>query len=423
VTLLFVFGVGVGGEYPLSASSASERAMEDLRKQQQQLQQQEEDNNNNMVEFDYAQVEDEQQYMESTPQPQQQIKQHHHCHRGRRVQLVFTMQGMGIMFNCILMTLLLFIMGQNGENGDTFAQEGSVSGHYTASSLLAIWRITYAIGATVLTYVWTSRMLYLQESQVWLQDLQQRQDNKNMASNNHNDNNHANDGSDELQQQQQQQQQRRQQDYQQQQQQQQDYYQQQQPFNERNSDTPSLDSNVSSLSAPSVSMKEEQSIQQVPSTSSVEDLRSTEMTLLWRNYGGRLFGACATWFLWDIAFYGNKLFQASFLLALTGENTTLLEMSGAATLNAFVALLGYFSAALLMDEVGRVRLQQYGLFATGILFCGCGLFYDKLPTNWLVAMYFGSSFFGQCGPNATTFVIPAEIFPTGMGNIFVCDCV
>jgi hypothetical protein len=258
---------------------------------------------------------------------------------------------------------------------------------------------------------------------VWLQDLQQRQDNKNMASNNHNDNNHANDGSDELQQQQQQQQQRRQQDYQQQQQQQQDYYQQQQPFNERNSDTPSLDSNVSSLSAPSVSMKEEQSIQQVPSTSSVEDLRSTEMTLLWRNYGGRLFGACATWFLWDIAFYGNKLFQASFLLALTGENTTLLEMSGAATLNAFVALLGYFSAALLMDEVGRVRLQQYGLFATGILFCGCGLFYDKLPTNWLVAMYFGSSFFGQCGPNATTFVIPAEIFPTGMGNIFVCDCV
>jgi hypothetical protein len=27
-------------------------------------------------------------------------------------------------------------------------------------------------------------------------------------------------------------------------------------------------------------------------------------------------------------------------------------------------------------------------------------------------MYLGSSFFGQCGPNATTFLIPAEIFPT-----------
>jgi hypothetical protein len=29
-------------------------------------------------------------------------------------------------------------------------------------------------------------------------------------------------------------------------------------------------------------------------------------------------------------------------------------------------------------------------------------------------MYFGSSFFGQCGPNCTTFLIPAEIFPTEM---------
>lgn len=29
-------------------------------------------------------------------------------------------------------------------------------------------------------------------------------------------------------------------------------------------------------------------------------------------------------------------------------------------------------------------------------------------------MYFGSSFFGQCGPNCTTFLIPAEVFPTSM---------
>ena len=29
-------------------------------------------------------------------------------------------------------------------------------------------------------------------------------------------------------------------------------------------------------------------------------------------------------------------------------------------------------------------------------------------------MYFGSSFFGQCGPNCTTFLIPAEVFPTNL---------
>jgi hypothetical protein len=32
--------------------------------------------------------------------------------------------------------------------------------------------------------------------------------------------------------------------------------------------------------------------------------------------------------------------------------------------------------------------------------------------SYYQAMYLGSSFFGQLGPNATTFLIPAEVFPT-----------
>jgi MFS family permease len=85
-------------------------------------------------------------------------------------------------------------------------------------------------------------------------------------------------------------------------------------------------------------------------------------------------------------------------------------------LNALVALLGYFVAALIVDKpaVGRLRLQQWGFLFTGFLFCACGIFYNKLSNSSLVVMYLGSSFFGQCGPNATTFLIPAEIFPTEM---------
>ena len=49
---------------------------------------------------------------------------------------------------------------------------------------------------------------------------------------------------------------------------------------------------------------------------------------------------------------------------------------------------------------------------TGILFTSCGFFSKSIGTTWLVALYLGSSFFGQCGPNATTFLIPSEIFPT-----------
>jgi hypothetical protein len=83
-------------------------------------------------------------------------------------------------------------------------------------------------------------------------------------------------------------------------------------------------------------------------------------------------------------------------------------------LNAFIALCGYYAAAILIDHpaVGRLVLQQYGFLLVGTLFVLCGFFYQQLNSTILVLLYFGTSFFGQCGPNATTFVLPAEIFPT-----------
>jgi MFS family permease len=136
--------------------------------------------------------------------------------------------------------------------------------------------------------------------------------------------------------------------------------------------------------------------------------------LLLRYFGWRIIGSSMAWFFWDVAFYGNKLFQTTFLLALAGEDTSLLQLCGAAALNAFVALLGYIGAAFLLDhpQVGRLRLQQYGFLITGALFVACGFLYDKLAPGWLILMYVTSSFVGQLGPNATTFLIPSEIFPT-----------
>ena len=114
------------------------------------------------------------------------------------------------------------------------------------------------------------------------------------------------------------------------------------------------------------------------------------------------------------AFYGNKLFQSTFLLALTGENATLTQISGASAINAFVALLGYYAAALIVDKptIGRLKLQQTGFVITGTLFLICGFLSEHLSSTTLVIIYLGSSFFGQCGPNCTTFLIPAEVFST-----------
>ena len=95
---------------------------------------------------------------------------------------------------------------------------------------------------------------------------------------------------------------------------------------------------------------------------------------LWDVYGNRLLGVCLSWMLWDVAFYGNKLFQSAFLLAVMGEDVSLFDFATVATLNATAALFGYFGAAFLIDNhsVGRLRLQVGGFFITGnrnILYC------------------------------------------------------
>ena len=72
---------------------------------------------------------------------------------------------------------------------------------------------------------------------------------------------------------------------------------------------------------------------------------------------------------------------------------------------------------MLVDVVGRRNLQQYGFLVTGALFVSCGFLYFQLAPSVLVCLYLASSFFGQLGPNATTFLIPAEIFPTEMRSL------
>lgn len=321
---LFIFGVGVGGEYPMAASSASESTMH--------------------VEQDgvLADIEKE-------------------AHRGRRVQLVFSMQGLGIFVHSLSLWLLLTLTGQT-------------SAEYRPAALVAIWRVMYAGGAAMLAFVAWSRYRYLQESAVW------QQEQASVAS---------------------------------------------------EADAPSWQaeapspiqgiqpsrsglSEVSSLSAPSVAV-DPNAMVQLPVEP--EDSDRSIYRLLLRNYGIRLLGASLCWFLWDVTFYGNKLFQSSFLLALQGDSTTLVQFAAMATLNSAVALLGYWTAAALVDRVGRCRLQTWGFLLTGGLSVACGFLSTTWSPSSLLVLYMLSSFFGQVGPNATTFILPAEIVPTQLRTL------
>eukprot|EP00887_Chlorella_sp_A99_P002403 scaffold10.g2403.t1 len=132
--------------------------------------------------------------------------------------------------------------------------------------------------------------------------------------------------------------------------------------------------------------------------------------LLIKFYGHRIAGCALSWFVWDFAFYGNKLFQSAFI------NATLEYI----LINSSVALVGYYFAAFTIDRrwMGRVRMQMMGFAWMFVLFLPCAVaYYDLTAPNSnnikvFQFLYFFSSFWGQFGPNATTWLLPAETVPT-----------
>lgn len=135
-------------------------------------------------------------------------------------------------------------------------------------------------------------------------------------------------------------------------------------------------------------------------------------------YGHRLFGTGVSWLVWDIVFYGNKLFQTPIIHAILGAEATVFQVLSYTLLNSFIALLGYYAAGFVIDKpwMGRIRLTTFGFFMTFLLFLLCGLLFDTLSTPenvWaLQLLYYSSSFFGQFGPNCTLWLLPSEVFPT-----------
>jgi MFS family permease len=141
-----------------------------------------------------------------------------------------------------------------------------------------------------------------------------------------------------------------------------------------------------------------------------------EQSVLYYYYWHRLAGTALAWFFWDVSFYGNKLFQSTFIKILSPGASILLVLEWT-LLNSAVSLVGYYCSAFTVDKLwmGRVRLQSMGFFMVFILFLMCAIFYDQLVKNAIQAfqvLYFLSSFFGQFGPNATTWLLPGEVFPT-----------
>ena len=133
--------------------------------------------------------------------------------------------------------------------------------------------------------------------------------------------------------------------------------------------------------------------------------RSRRM-LLW------LIGTAGCWALLDFCYYGNTISTPE-ILKLLNPHASLLHNT-LVQLGIFVvfAVPGYVVAILLLDKSGRRSIQILGFGMMALMFLLIGI----IPSVTTVALQFLllygiSYFFTEFGPNTTTFIYPAEIFP------------
>ena len=148
-----------------------------------------------------------------------------------------------------------------------------------------------------------------------------------------------------------------------------------------------------------------------------------------------LAGTMLAWLLLDFAFYGIGISSPKFLAKTWGS----LDIRGATpiwktsddpgvsdfdmffntSVHALLILnLGSFIGGVLMislaNKINRVSLQKYGFLALAALFIALGTIFMTTHQEGApaIVLYVIGQLFFNFGPNSTTYILPAELFPT-----------
>lgn len=131
---------------------------------------------------------------------------------------------------------------------------------------------------------------------------------------------------------------------------------------------------------------------------------------------------CLSWALMDISYYSVGLFTPDILsamhMATSGNfiNDTKTIVQNTIFLNAFVAL-GAFISIFVIDKVPRVALQNCGFIGAflGLFVLSASLYLKITPIYPIIfACFLTYNVFINMGPGATTYLLPAEIYPSSI---------
>ncbi|WP_246252876.1 MFS transporter [Acidianus brierleyi] len=138
-------------------------------------------------------------------------------------------------------------------------------------------------------------------------------------------------------------------------------------------------------------------------------------------YGALLLGTAGTWFITDIALYGTGIYSGAIVTSILGKPPSIGYEIVEQGVPFTVGFFGYFTAVGLMDRLGRKWIQTQGFAIMAAIYAivsailvtsGTKVTGFIIPTTEAFAIYALSYLFIDFGPNTTTFVIPAEVYPT-----------
>jgi PHS family inorganic phosphate transporter-like MFS transporter len=139
----------------------------------------------------------------------------------------------------------------------------------------------------------------------------------------------------------------------------------------------------------------------------------------------KLLGTAGTWFLFDVLFYGNTLFQPIVIEAAFGPRTDtdgpiqMLKQTAVDTLIlTLIALPGYALAGMVLGSktLGCSQTPRYvmlqGFLAMSLLYLVIGVGWVELRRfpAVLLALYSLTFLFANYGPNTTTFCLPSLVY-------------
>jgi MFS family permease len=125
-----------------------------------------------------------------------------------------------------------------------------------------------------------------------------------------------------------------------------------------------------------------------------------------------LIGASLSWFLFDFVYYGNTISSSSIVSLVAPHASLITKTAYTLAIFAVAALPAYLLAAATIDRIGRKFMQTFGFAMIALAFLLLWVIPGAVTTTLPFLLLFGATYvFAEFGPNTTTFVYPAEIFP------------